>query len=101
MFRPEGATECCHGWSAAQPVERVLSAHDHPGGVTEPPGSNPRIHPVLILNLEILTPDHPGFTAKAVLNHHGIIFLPVRVQHRDIAFMRRWFATYQGIPVSF
>jgi hypothetical protein len=38
---------------------------------------------VLIVDLESLTPDHPGFTAKAVLNQHGIIFLPARAQHRD------------------
>lgn len=38
---------------------------------------------MLILGLESLTPNHPGFTAKAVLNHYGIIFLPVRAQHRD------------------
>lgn len=38
---------------------------------------------MLILGLESLTPDNPCFTAKAVLNHHGIIFLPVKHQHRD------------------
>jgi hypothetical protein len=38
---------------------------------------------VLILSLESLTPNHPGFTAKAVLNQHGIIFLAVKQQHRD------------------
>lgn len=33
---------------------------------------------MLILGLESLTPEHPGFTAKAVLNAHGIIFLPIK-----------------------
>jgi hypothetical protein len=38
---------------------------------------------VRIIGLESLAPDHPGLTAKAVLNQHGIIFLPVKQQHRD------------------
>lgn len=38
---------------------------------------------MLILGLNWLQLNHPGFTIKAVLNHHGIIFFPINQQHRE------------------
>jgi hypothetical protein len=64
-------------------VENAPRKSLRPGGAAELWCDSDRIVPVLILGLESLTPNHPGFTAKAVLNQHGIIFFPVNHQHRD------------------
>jgi len=54
-FGPSGAAGCSHGWSAAEPVERIVFPGFCPGGAAVFRGEIPSVEHILLIELNAVS----------------------------------------------